>query len=142
MRRGEMDLSHIIQYLEYIQNSNEPVIFFSKTTIIFILLFLLLRHLFVGGLYRQCSKIDREIHKAVRKEYFHFCWIGWILFLIGLSLFHLLIFRNAMLVQYLRFDLWLCVIIFFFLSGIYFLLYFFTRGVLIVFKQRIDIEKN
>jgi formate hydrogenlyase subunit 3/multisubunit Na+/H+ antiporter MnhD subunit len=137
-----MSITQIKDFLLFIQDSTDPAIYFSKTTIIFLLLFLCVRHLLIGNVFRMSHRMDRDTHKLIRKEYLKTAWMGWVLSLIGLGIFHLLSFYGPFMLKFLSFEEWLVILSVLILLAILNHLFYFTRAILTVFHKRIEIEKN
>jgi hypothetical protein len=96
----------------------------------------------IGNLFRRSAKIDKESHKLIRGEYFRRCWIGWLFLIVAIALFHILTLKPLWLMRFFDFNTWILVIFLFLFGGIYYHLYFFTRGILEIYAKRIEIEKN
>jgi len=137
-----MNIAQFVEFYYVIQNSDDPIVIFSKIVIISLLLFFCLRHLLIGNLFRMVKKLDRDLNKSVRKNFFRQSWVGWLFFLLGLTIFEVLAFQANWLLPYLSFYVWVVIGILLFFVGIYFHLYVFTRIIMEVIRKRIDIEKN
>jgi len=137
-----MTLTEIKDMVFMIQMSNDPLVSFSKWSIFFILMFIAVRFLLIGNLFKRSARIDRDTHKAVRAEYFRLCWIGWLLFLVGVGIFHLLTMQPNLLLRFAGFDIWVLIVGMCLFAGIFYHLYSFARAVLIIFTKRIEVEKN
>jgi hypothetical protein len=137
-----MLFDQIKEMVHFLQMSDDPIIVFSKLTILFILLFLAVRFFLIGNLFKRCARIDKDSYKSIRKEYLAGAWIGWLFCVLGIGLFHLVRIFPHFFLRYLSFDSWLFCVGLLMLVGIFYHLYFLSRGVLVVFSKRIEIEKN
>ncbi len=137
-----MVLSNFVEFYYVIQESADPIIVFSRTAVISLLFFYCMRHLFIGDLFRTVKKMDKDLNKSIRKNFFKKSYVGWIFFIIGLAIFEIMSFRANWLLQYLSFYVWTVIGILIFFIGIYFHLYTFTKVIIDVVRKRLDIEKN
>lgn len=137
-----MILTQLEEFYYLIQNSVDPIVIIAKTAVISLLLFYSLRHLFIGNLFRMVKKLDKDLNKSVRKNFFRQSWIGWIFFLIGLAILEILSLQANWLIAYMNFYVWVVIVLLLFFIGIYFHLYVFTRVIIKVIQKRIDMGKN
>lgn len=137
-----MNIDEIKEMIRILDASDDPILVFSKLTILFILSFLAVRHLLIGTLFRRCARIDKDSSKAIRKEYASWAWIGWLLCVLGIGLFHLVRLFPDLLLEYVSFESWFLIVCLCMFAGIFYHLFFFTRGVILIFTKRIEIEKN
>lgn len=135
-------MSQIETIVKTIHTSTDPVIVFSKNAIIFLLLFLAIRYLLTGYLFRSAKKIDKQLNKTLRRYYFHHSWVGWIFFLIALTVYEMLLFKGELLFAYASFESWILIIGLLVILAIFSHVYFFTRELLNLLKQRVEIESN
>ena len=137
-----MILTQLEEFYYLIQNSVDPIVIIAKTAVISLLLFYSLRHLFIGNLFRMVKKLDKDLNKSVRKNFFRQSWIGWIFFLMGLAILEILFLQANWLIPYMNFYVWVVIVLLLFFIGIYFHLYVFTRVIIKVIQKRIDMGKN
>lgn len=137
-----MTFNEIKEMVQILDASDDPILVFSKLTILFILFFLAIRYILIGNLFKRCSRIDKDSCKAIRKEYACWAWTGWLLCVLGIGLFHLVRLFPDLLLDYLSFESWFLLVCLCMFAGIFYHLYFFARGVILVFTKRIEIEKN
>ena len=137
-----MILTQLEEFYYLIQNSVDPIVIIAKTAVISLLLFYSLRHLFIGNLFRMVKKLDKDLNKSVRKNFFRQSWIGWIFFLMGLAILEILFLRANWVIPYMNFYVWVVIVLLLFFRGIYFHLYVFTRVIIKVIQKRIDMGKN
>ena len=110
-----MILTQLEEFYYLIQNSVDPIVIIAKTAVISLLLFYSLRHLFIGNLFRMVKKLDKDLNKSVRKNFFRQSWIGWIFFLMGLAILEILFLRANWVIPYMNFYVWVVIVLLLFI---------------------------
>ena len=137
-----MALQRIIDYYVLIQESTDPLIIFSKTSILTLLIYFFFRYLLIGSIFKMLKKLDRDLNKSVLRNYSSYAWVGWLFFFIGLIIMNILSLNGTIILHFLGFVEWCLVIALSFFLSVYAHLYVLTKAIIVAFQHRHEIEKS
>ena len=138
-----MDIMYEIQkYFNLVRSSSDPIIVFGRTALITLIMFILVRYLIMGDLFRSLRQIDREANRSIRKHYKNNIWVVWLFFMAGLLIIEVLTIKPMWIVKFFSFEYWFILAVNILFAGLFAQLYIFCRSAINYIKQKKEIENN
>lgn len=115
--------------------SYDPNVVFVRLTISLLLIFILLRYLMIGGLFRDIKTLGKVRHRRLKKEYASRLWVGWLFFVVSGAIFEGLVFFPGFFSKRLSFELWISIACGVTFLGVYLQLYMLSKSLIRFLKE-------